>query len=212
MALIARGGIPWLITAFALAVGDLGFWLRTGYDALLWASIAFFAVLLFLLWFFRDPERTPAPGIASPADGRVVRVATVEDPELGRCDLLSIFMSPLDVHVNRAPFHGTVRSVTHIPGGHVPAFSKDAERNERVAILYDTPLGPMKTVQIAGTVARRIVPYVGAGTTLRRGDRIGLIRLGSRCDLLIPVGVVSWRVARGDAVRAGTTQAAEVVP
>lgn len=205
----ARGSAPWLATP-ALVAGVLLFWwsLYGGVWALALASFAL-ATFLFFLVFFRDPERAPAPGIASPADGKVVRLDRITDPDLGQVDRLSIFMSPLDVHVNRIPLDGTVVSVTHHAGGHIPAWDKDSERNERVATVLDTPLGRVKVIQIAGTLARRIVPYLAAGQTVLKGDRMGLIRLGSRCDLLVPPGSVQWRVVLGQQVHAGTTQAGD---
>ncbi len=208
MARLARGSALWLWTPFvgALAAAAFGYFLHpAGWGV----AGALALVLAFFLVFFRDPERAPGVGVVSPADGKVVRLDQVDDSDLGRCDRLSVFMSPADVHVNRFPFEGTVRSVRHRPGGHIPAFDKDADRNERVETLLDTPLGPLKTIQIAGTVARRIVPYVEAGHAAQKGERMGLIRLGSRCDLLAPVGRLAFTVQVGDRVRAGSSTVAE---
>ena len=166
-------------------------------------------VELFFLQFFRDPERTAAPGFASAADGRVVRIDQVQDPDLGPMDRLCVFMSPVDVHVNRFPIDGTVVSVTHIDGGHIPAWDKDSDRNERVVTVMDTAIGRIKVIQIAGTVARRIVPYIEAGHQATKGERLGLIRLGSRCDLLVPPGSVKWTVPLKQQVHAGKTQVGE---
>ena len=166
-------------------------------------------VAVFFVVFFRDPERAIAPGVASAADGKVVRIDTIQDPDLGTVDRLSIFMSPKDVHVNRFPLDGKVVSVTHIPGGHIPAWSKDSERNERVVTLLDTAIGRVKVIQIAGTLARRIVPYIQGGETASKGERMGLIRLGSRCDLHVPPGSVKWHVRLGQQVHAGSTQVGE---
>jgi phosphatidylserine decarboxylase len=91
-----------------------------------------------------------------------------------------------NVHVNRMPLHGTITSLTHQKGGHLPAFQKESERNERVIILIHTGIGVVKVVQIAGTLARRIVPYVKQGDALEKGARFGLIRLGSRVDVYLP--------------------------
>ena len=132
----------------------------------------------------------------------------VDDPDIGRCDRLSIFMRPTDVHVNRFPLAGDVRSVTHRPGKHLPAFDKDSDRNEQVCTMLHTEFGDVKVIQIAGAVARRIVPYAEAGDHAAKGDRLGLIRLGSRCDLLIPEGQVTWHVQMGQRVFAGSTQVA----
>lgn len=209
MGRFARGSTPWLALPL-LTAGVLLFWwsLYGGLWAVVLAAVALLVELFFVV-FFRDPERTAAPGVASPADGKVVRIDQIDDPDLGRVDRLSIFMSPKDVHVNRFPFDGTVVSVTHIDGGHIPAFDKDSDRNERVVTLLDTAVGRVKVIQIAGTVARRIVPYISGGESAVKGVRMGLIRLGSRCDLLVPPGSVRWTVQLKQQVHAGSTQVGE---
>jgi phosphatidylserine decarboxylase len=153
----------------------------------------------FTLWFFRDPERRPAPtGVASPADGRVSVVR-----EEGDRLRVGVYMSALDVHVNRAPLDGTVRSVTHRDGANRPAFSKDSERNERVRLGFDDH----EVVLIAGWFARRIHPWVSVGDTVERGDRIGHIAFGSRADVVFPpeVSREDLVVEAGDRVYAGRT-------
>ncbi|MDY6819634.1 MAG: protein sorting system archaetidylserine decarboxylase [Halobacteriales archaeon] len=155
---------------------------------------------LFVLWFYRDPDREPpAEGIISPADGRV-SVIREENDRIR----LGVFMNVTDVHVNRAPIDGTVGTVDHTAGAHRPAFTKDSERNERVRIEFEEAL---TVVQIAGAFARRITPYVAAGDSLDRGDRIGHIAFGSRVDVLFPPDVSqdAIEVSKGDAVRAGET-------
>lgn len=152
-----------------------------------------------VLWFHRDPTRSPPPsGFVAPADGRVSAIRA----EGGRIRI-SVFMNVTDVHVNRAPAPATVESVEHVPGGHLPAFSKDSDRNERVHLAcgeYDVTL-------IAGAVARRIHPYVSPGDELDRGDRIGHISFGSRVDVRLPPEIdrVDVRVSEGQTVRAGET-------
>ena len=154
-----------------------------------------------MLWFFRDPERTPGTGrILSPADGVVQSI----DPWPDGRTRVAIFMSPLDVHVNRAPLAGTVTSMEHMPGGFLPAFNKDSDTNERVVWHLDTALGDIELVQIAGAVARRIVPYVTVGTKVGRAERIGLIRLGSRVDVYLPEGIAP-AVSVGEKTVAGVT-------
>lgn len=202
----ARGSTPWLAAPLVAALALVAAGGAAQREALVWLALVPLAALFFLVVFFRDPERAVAAGVASPADGKVVRVDEVDDPDLGKCSRLAVFMSPLDVHVNRFPLEGTVEGVTRRPGGYVPAFRKDSDRNERVETLLRTPGGlRVKVVQIAGTVARRIVPYVGAGHAARKGERMGLIRLGSRCDLLVPAGRVEWMARVGDRVFAGAT-------
>lgn len=139
-----------------------------------------------MLWFFRDPQRGPARGrVIAGADGVVQSIEAQPD---GRTRVAT-FMSPLNVHVNRAPVAGVVTSVVRRPGGYRPAFDKDSERNERVVWHFDTEIGDVEVVQIAGALARRIVPYVEAGYTATQGERIGLIRLGSRVDVYLPAGI-----------------------
>jgi len=139
--------------------------------------------------------------VLAPADGRVTAVERQAD---GRVRV-STYMSLLDVHVNRAPVAGTVRSVARRPGGHWPARDKESERNERVVWELDSPLGGVRLVQIAGAVARRIVPYVRPGESVAQGQRLGLIRFGSRVDLYLPAGI-EVGVEVGQRVRAGATR------
>jgi phosphatidylserine decarboxylase len=153
----------------------------------------------FVIWFFRDPERTPPPdGVVAPADGRVSVVR-----EEGDRIRIGVFMNVTDVHVLRAPMDGTVGTATHRPGAHRPAFSKDSDRNERVDVAFDSHDVSM----IAGWFARRIYPYLAAGDAVTRGDRIGHIAFGSRADVLLPAAYDrdDLLVATGDAVRAGET-------
>jgi phosphatidylserine decarboxylase len=196
----------WLLGTLVILLAVTAAWFATGLAPLLWVAVAVAVVELFFVQFFRDPERPTAPGVASPADGKVVRIDRITDADLGEVDRLSIFMSPKDVHVNRFPLDGKVVSVTHVDGGHIPAFDKDSDRNERVVTVLDTPVGRVKVIQIAGTVARRIVPYISGGETAVKGARMGLIRLGSRCDLLVPPGSIDWKVALKQQVYAGKTQ------
>jgi len=157
-----------------------------------------------VLWFHRDPRRSPPPsGIVAPADGRVSVVRREGDRVR-----VAVFMNVTDVHVNRAPVGGTVEAVEHTPGGHRPAFSKDSERNERVRI----DLSGYEVTLVAGAVARRIHPYVEGGETLARGDRIGHISFGSRADVLLPPACDpdDVRVIEGQRVRAGETVIAAV--
>ena len=203
---VARGGATWLIVPIVLAILCLGLAGPLGLPWLVDVSPGFLFVFMLFLAFFRDPERTITDGVASPADGKVVKVDEVDDPDIGPASRVSIFMRPQDVHVNRAPLEGDVRSVVHTPGKHVPAFSKDSDRNERVTTMLRTELGDVKVIQIAGAVARRIYPYIEGGEHLARGERFGLIRLGSRCDVLVPQGAVEWQVELGQRVYAGSTR------
>jgi phosphatidylserine decarboxylase len=168
----------------------------------------------FALFFFRDPERQP-PGderlVVSPADGRVLTVGEAPAPQLGgMATRISIFMSPLDVHVNRHPVSGTIEQVQHTAGKFRAAFGDKASLdNERNAVLVTSGNRRYLVVQIAGAVARRIVCRVRAGERARRGERFGLIMFGSRVDLFLPRDVRPV-VTPGDRVRAGATVVAEV--
>ncbi|MFC5907313.1 phosphatidylserine decarboxylase [Streptacidiphilus monticola] len=197
---LARGASPWLVPTVATAAVCSALTRRNGRWAL--AAVPATALSAGMLWFFRDPEREIAPGrVISPADGVVQSIDAWPD---GRTRV-AVFMSPLNVHVNRAPLSGTVRSVEHVPGGYVPAFNKDSDRNERVVWHFDTEIGDVEMVQIAGAVARRIVPYVTSGTKVDQGERVGLIRFGSRVDTYLPEGVEPGVVV-GQKTTAGVTR------
>lgn len=192
---LARGCWHWVAVPAVLAVLSY-FFVHVAVVAVFAASAAALA------WFFRDPERPVGEGIVSPADGRVT---VVEETEEGT--RVSIFMSPYDCHVNRAPLSGHVASVRHFPGSFKPAFRKDADGNERVETLLETRLGPVRVVQIAGILARRIVPYVKEGQDLEKGDRMGIIRLGSRVDVHLPPAA-DVIVRPGQRVKAAATTVA----
>ncbi|WP_329125262.1 phosphatidylserine decarboxylase [Streptomyces sp. NBC_01465] len=197
---LARGASPWLLPTVATAALSLTRARKSGR----WAAVAVptTALAAGMLWFFRDPEREITQGrVISPADGVVQSIMPWKD---GRTRV-AIFMSPLNVHVNRAPLAGTVTSVEHVPGGFVPAFNKESENNERVVWHFDTELGDIEMIQIAGAVARRIVPYIPQGTKVEQGERIGLIRFGSRVDIYLPEGV-EVAVEVGQATTAGVTR------
>jgi phosphatidylserine decarboxylase len=165
-------------------------------------------VALACLGFFRDPERTPPRGpglVLAPADGRVVRVDEVDDPWVGRAVRASIFLSPLDVHVNRSPVAGLVRSVRREQGRFLAAYKEEAsELNERCTIALEGDAARVGVKQIAGVLARRIVCRVEPGDKLAAGERFGLIRFGSRTDLMVP-RTAEVRVKVGDRVRGGET-------
>ncbi len=168
-------------------------------------------VTLFSAWFFRNPDRTPpaeAGVVVSPADGRIVYAGDCPPgrytKEVGQ--RVSVFMSPLDVHVNRAPVTGTVVSVRYHPGEfHVANVDKASLKNEQNGVAIATPEGRTVTyVQIAGLVARRIVCDVKEGDAVQQGQRVGMIRFGSRVDVYLPADA-QLRVSVGDRVRAGET-------
>jgi phosphatidylserine decarboxylase len=166
------------------------------------------AVTLCCLGFFRDPDRTapPVPGaVLAPADGRVMRVADIDDAWVGRAVRISIFLSPLDVHVNRSPVAGLVERVEYAAGRFLAAYRDEAsELNERCTLALQGESARIGVKQIAGVVARRIVCRVRQGDKLQAGERYGLIRFGSRTDLVVPEGA-EIRVRVGDRVKGGET-------
>jgi len=171
-------------------------------------ALPFVAATLASLGFFRDPERrvpTTDGAVLSPADGRVTNVVDDVDEWVGPAVRVSIFLSPFDVHVNRAPIAGRVVDTVYTPGRFVAAFVPDAGViNERCALHLEGDTARITVIQIAGAVARRIVCRVGRGDKLRAGERFGMIRFGSRTDCLMPPGT-DVRVHVGDRVRGGET-------
>jgi phosphatidylserine decarboxylase len=172
------------------------------------AAAALGAVTLCFLAFFRDPDRIApvVPGaVLAPADGRVMRVVEIDDPWVGRAVRVSIFLSPLDVHVNRSPVAALVEGVQHAAGRFLAAYRDEAsELNERCAIALQGEAARVGVTQIAGVLARRIVCRARRGDKLEAGERYGLIRFGSRTDLVVPQGT-EIRVRVGDRVRGGET-------
>jgi phosphatidylserine decarboxylase len=164
-------------------------------------------VLGFLASFFRDPERPVGDGIVSAADGRVREV--VEEGELLR---VSVFMNVTDVHVNRTPLDGTFAAVETTGAGHRPAYRADAGRNVSRTYELATALGPVRIVQVTGILARRLVSFVVPGDHRARGERFGMIVLGSRVDVLLPRARVDAAVHVGDRVWAGVTPIARERP
>ena len=167
----------------------------------------------FAVWFFRDPERpipTDEAAIVSPADGKVVRIASLDpsDPRAGTS--LSIFLSPLDVHVNRSPIAGRITEVHHRPGSFRPAMKAEASVvNEQTLITISGERAQVIVKQIAGILARRIVCWKRVGETVQKGERIGLIRFGSRADVILPPET-EIVVRPGDRVRAGSSIIARI--
>jgi phosphatidylserine decarboxylase len=174
---------------------------------LYWLGGLFFAATVFVLSFFRDPERRiPADphAIVSPADGRVVQII---GEQIDGCEMqrLSIFMAPWNVHVNRAPTSGIVRKVTYYPGAfHIASQPAASVENEQNVFTIEAEDGSIHVRQIAGALARRIVFWKRPGDLIKRGERVGLIKFGSRVDVIVRAGT-EWRVKVGDHVRAGST-------
>jgi len=211
----AREGFPFIAiagviaaAAFAIAVNrrSWGFWL--------------FAVLLLLLalwvaYFFRDPERTGQRGAAlviSPADGKLIMITEVDEPSFmgGKARRLSIFMNVFNVHVNRYPADGVVKYLHYNKGKFFNASSdKSSLENEQQSVGLETAHGKILVRQIAGLIARRIVTYSKLGETVHQGDRMGMIRFGSRVDVFLPLD--ARIIAKtGDVTSAGVTLLAEL--
>ncbi|MGA9839152.1 MAG: phosphatidylserine decarboxylase [Thermoplasmata archaeon] len=172
------------------------------------ASLVLIAALwVFLAAFFRDPERTPGDGLVSAADGRVRSVEREGDRWR-----ISVFMNVTNVHVNRLPLDARVESIGDAGSGFRPAFRPDADHNVRRSYALSTALGPVEVVQMTGIVARRLVSFVRVGQDARKGDRFGMIVLGSRVDVLLPAARLLPVVRVGDRVRAGETTIAREGP
>ena len=198
---VAREGWPFILLPGAMAVVLALLGRRK-------LALPFAAASLASLGFFRDPEReVPAlvNAALSPADGRVTSVDEALDPFVGAAVRVSIFLSPLDVHVNRAPIAGQIVDTAYVRGRFVAAYNPEAgDVNERCTIRIQGDVARVTVVQIAGVVARRIVCRVSPGQKIEAGERIGLIRFGSRTDCYMPRGT-TVHVQPGDRVVGGVT-------
>lgn len=177
----------------------------------LWLLAALMTVLaVWVAYFFRDPERTGERGellVVAPADGRVVMITEVDEPTFlhGRALRISIFMNVFNVHVNRYPVSGTVRFVHYNPGKFLNAATdKSSLENEQMSVGIETGSARVLVRQIAGLVARRIVTYSREGERVDQGDRMGIIRFGSRVDVFLPTSATA-QVEVGKTTLAGTT-------
>ncbi len=197
---IAREGWPFVAIPGAIALGLALFGRRR-------LALPFAAAAAASAGFFRDPERAiPAVvnGVLAPADGRVMSIEDAVDSFVGPSVRVAIFLSPLDVHVNRAPIGGVVADTAYTPGRFVAAYDPAAETNERCAVRLQGEHARVTVVQIAGVVARRIVCRVGSGDKLAAGERFGMIRFGSRTDCYMP-RTTEITVRVGESVRGGQT-------
>jgi phosphatidylserine decarboxylase len=200
---VAKEGYPFILTSALLFLLSL----LAGWT---WIELLLILVTFVFVGFFRDPERVPPGGeglIVSPADGKVVGIKDIGKEELSDpATRVSIFLSPLDVHVNRSPVTGHVEEVHYQKGNFLAAYKDEAsQKNERNALRIVDPEGrKINVVQIAGVIARRIVCYVKIGDSLERGQRLGLIMFGSRVDLFLPEGS-RVEVLEGQRVKGGET-------
>ena len=205
---MARVGID--PAGFPFVWGALAAALIAGAGVAWWIAPPFLVLAGFFLFFFRDPERrssTDPDAVLSPADGRVLIAgpALAEAAPPGDWRQVSIFLSPMDVHVNRVPASGRVTRVTFTAGRFLPAYRHDAGAvNERSEIWIDHDGQPIVARQVVGILARRVVCRLETGATVRAGERYGIMKFGSRMDVFVPV-TAELRVKVGDAVRGGET-------
>lgn len=208
--LIDRAGLPFILIALLLALAFGWFFGRT------W-SVPWLVLAAFFTFFFRDPART-IPGdanlVVSPADGRVMVAGgpTEAGAPAGSWQVVSIFLSPMDVHVNRTPVEGRVTHVEYHPGSFLPAYRPDAGvHNEWTEVWFERAGQPVVCRQIVGILARRIVCRLTEGQAVDRGQRFGIMKFGSRIDLFLPL-TARVRVKAGDRVVGGETPLAVLEP
>ncbi len=200
---IAREGWPFIAAFWFAELGLVMFGFPTA--AIIWLPVA-----IWVIAFFRDPVRTGPRGerlVIAPADGLVVSVRDIDEPDFhgGEVRRVSIFMNVFNVHVNRYPVDGSITYRKYSPGAFVNAASEKASlENEQSSVGIVTTRGKVLVRQIAGLVARRIVTDHGEGTAVRQGERMGLIRFGSRVDVFLPRGA-TITVAEGERTVAGVT-------
>lgn len=206
---IVKEGFPFL---FVTLLGTVGFTVGG-----IWpVGLFLFIASVYIAYFFRNPERLPPVGaklVASPADGQVIVCGNAVEPEFLNEEMvkISIFMNLFSVHVNRVPVEGTVKNMKYHRGRFMAASEDRAsEENERNAMLIETPQGvKVVLVQVAGLIARRIICYPVIGNFIMKGQRMGLIRFGSRCDIFLPKNAAVL-VKVGDKVVGGETVLAEL--
>lgn len=190
--------------------GALGLAALAGFGHVVWLAVVLGALGLFFAYFFRDPDRITRAEphqVIAPADGRIL-VAGAAEPGAappGRWQQISIFLSPMDVHVNRVPVSGRITQVTYQPGRFLPAYRAEAAAgNERSEIWIDHGGTPVVARQIVGILARRVVCRAKVGDVVQAGDRYGIMKFGSRMDVFLPPGA-ELRVSVGSTVRGGET-------
>jgi phosphatidylserine decarboxylase len=208
--LIDRAGLPFIGVALLLAIAA-GLWLGRAW------SVPFLILAAFFLFFFRDPNRSAPAGanlVVSPADARVMVAGAPAGAGAppGEWQSVSMFLSPLDVHVNRTPVSGAVTKVEYHPGRFLPAYRKEAgELNEWTEVWFATPGGPVVVRQIVGILARRIVCRLAVGQQVAAGDRFGVMKFGSRIDMFLPLSA-TIHIKAGDKVVGGETPIATLKP
>jgi len=206
----AREGLLFIAIAAGVAVGAFGFAISRRSWTLWLAALVLLLIALWVAYFFRDPERTGQRGpslVVSPADGKLIMITEVDEPSFvqGRATRLSIFMNVFNVHVNRYPVDGVVSHIHYNKGKFFNAAAeKSSLENEQMSVGIDTGRYRVLVRQIAGLIARRIVTYSKLGEKVKQGDRMGIIRFGSRVDVFLPPGS-AIRAKLGEATTAGVT-------
>ncbi|MFC1683470.1 phosphatidylserine decarboxylase [Candidatus Zixiibacteriota bacterium] len=208
---MAREGIPWVLGGFTATVLLLIFAQRFALDPLRYLGWGFALLTILIAHFYRDPRRDPPQGrflIVSPADGKVLEIERdiLENIYLqGQAWRVSLALSLWAVHINRIPLSGEIELIKHVPGSFWPAFSRRAPRkNEHNLVGIRAPEGKVLVKQMAGSLARRIVCRLQPKQSVSRGQKFGMIQLGSRVDLFVPSGV-ELKVKRGDRLVGGET-------
>jgi phosphatidylserine decarboxylase len=211
----AREGLLFIAIAAVIAAGAFGFAISRRSWGLWLAALVLLLLALWVAYFFRDPERVGDRGpslIVSPADGKLIMITEVDEPGFikGRAIRLSIFMNVFNVHVNRYPVDGVVKYVHYNKGKFFNAAAeKSSLENEQMSVGVDTGRYQILVRQIAGLIARRIVTYSRPGEKVKQGERMGIIRFGSRVDVFIPPGS-TIKAKLGDATVAGVTVLADL--
>ena len=211
---VAREGLLFIAIGIAAALGALALAWRYATIPLWIGAGILFVLALWVVYFFRDPERTGKRGeelVVSPADGKIVQITEVEEPAFvhGRALRISIFMNVFNVHVNRYPVSGKVAYVHYNAGKFLNAASDKASlENEQMSVGIESAHGRVLVRQIAGLIARRIVNYAAVGDQAEQGIRMGIIRFGSRVDVFVPP-TSRVRVRLGDFPIAGVTVLSE---
>lgn len=199
--MIAKGCKKWVIKPASIFIIVLGIAIYTNIYFLYSVAAVFLAATIFFAVFFRDPKRKipkNPKAVVSAADGRVIKIDVI-----GNFSRIAVFMRPRDVHINRAPINGKVLETKRFSGPKTPAYKDYSENNERLITKMTTKIGPVNVVQITGMVARRIESYVSKNQYLDKGEKIGIIKLGSRCDIYIPKNKIRVVAKIGDDVKAG---------
>lgn len=211
----AREGLLFIIIAALIAAGTFAFALNRRSWPLWLAAVLLVVVAIWVAYFFRDPERTGERGerlVIAPADGKVVQVTEVDEPSFlhEKAIRISIFMNVFNVHVNRYPVSGVVRYVHYNPGKFLnAAVEKASLENEQSSVGIESGSNRVLVRQIAGLIARRIVTYGKDGERVTQGDRMGIIKFGSRVDVFLPLSARP-RVKTGDPTFAGVTVIGEL--